>query len=228
MKTKSFKNSGLSLHRLKIEISSISIYAERDAAELQTVGIQNQDVIDLRSSLKSLNSLRDYRLAAADKKVLTFERNRKKKVVQGDIYLLREQMSRVSNYETGFYDAIFSVGLSSAKMGEFIQSALSVLNVLTENGSLAASYGVSDVQTAAFKQNVEQLIAAEEAQKTATKSFKTVTAERNQVKEEAFARLVRIASIGKAYWRYRKPALSAEYSIARKPLPKHWGVAEES
>jgi len=120
----------------------------------------------------------------------------------------------------GSFNALFDKRFSSANIGEFIKMADSVYAALVENAEFLGLQGVTEQQIADFKVLIEELKTLEKSKFNAEKHLKTITSDRNEAIHAAFVYLKRIAGLGKAYWRYRNPARSAEYSINRPSRAK--------
>ena len=220
--------NGLSVHQLKMEMRVISDFAERDAVELGTVGVTAEMPASLKQKAIELEDLRLHEFWVAKKKVLTLERNTARGLVKQEVYMIREQVSDVVNEETGFYNSLFDKRFTSASIGEFIKMADNVYAALIENAEFITLQGVSTGQVANFKTLIDNLKSLEESKFNAEKHLQTITSDRNEELEAAFRLLKRIAGLGKAYWRYRNPARSAEYSIKAKSRAKTVASDEDS
>ncbi len=225
---KTFRSSGLSLYQLKMESNNISILAERDTNELQTVGIMPELVAELKLSVLKLDDLSTYGLDLAAKKVITAERNRAKNMLKEFIYILREQLMPVFNNETSLYDSIFSKNIASTNIAAFILAATETLQAIKQNLDLAAEYHFSAAQVSTFEGLLENLKVLEAKKRSVEKAFTSESSNRGDVKEEVFAKLNYIASVGKAYWKYKNPVKSAQYNISRKSKASQSASDDES
>ncbi len=227
-KNSSLTRNGLSVHQLKMEMKVVSDFAERDKVELGTVGVTAEMPASLKQKAIQLEDLRLHEFWIAKKKVLTLERNTARKFVKQEVYMIREQLSDVINVETGFYNSLFDKRFSSANIGEFIKIADNVYAALVENAEFITLQGVSPQQVANFKTLIDNLKSLEESKFNAEKHLQTITSDRNEEIDSAYRFLKRIAGLGKAYWRYRNPARSAEYSIKAKSRAKTVASDEDS
>jgi len=206
----------MSYRQFIIESKSIIGFAKRDIEQLKTVGITLELVEQLETMVANLDNQLSYVILAANKKIITAQRDLARLEVLDYIKILRQQLSRVFAKDTSAHDSLFGKRLTGIRFAEFMQLTKNIQDVLLQNAEIVQNAGVSAMQIDTFEGLVNNMLALHEKGISTEKAFANNTEERSKARKEAYDLVTYIAKIASAYWQRKSPATASNYIIRKK------------
>ncbi len=211
-----FYLSGLSTRQFITECKSIISFAKRDSEQLQTVGITAELIAELETSLENLIANVSNAVLAANKKIITAQRDEARLDVLDFIKILRKQLSLVFSEGTKAYDSLFGKRLTGIEFEKFIELSNDIMEVLKQNAQLVSNSGVSALQLTTFEGLVNNMVELHSKANRTKKAFSNDTEVRSDVRKQAYQQAIYIADIARAYWKRKSPATANNYTIRKR------------
>jgi len=206
----------MSFRQFIIESKSIIGFAKRDIEHLQTVGITPAMIEELETMIANLDNQLSYVVLAANKKIITAQRDLARIEVLDYTKILRQQLSLVFAKGTKAYDSLFGQRLTGISFAKFMQLIKNIQEVLIQNAEKVRNAGVSAVQLVTYDGLVNNMLALHEKGISTEKAFANDTEERSNARKEAYDLVTYVAKLASAYWQRKSPATASNYIIRKK------------
>ncbi len=183
---------------------------------MQTVGITAELIAELETNLENLIANVSNAVLAANKKIITAQRDEARLEVLDFVKILRKQLSRVFSEGTKAYDSLFGKKLSGIEFEKFIELTNDIMEVLKQNAETVHNAGVSPLQIITLNGIVNNMIELHAQANRAKKAFSNDTEVRSDLREKTYKQAIYIADVARAYWKRKSPATANNYTIRKR------------
>jgi len=200
---------------LAITADKLVDFAKRDINELSSMGLTLDFLTRTEEQARILKSVIQHYEALGLRKGKTSHRNISLTAIKQRMEELKTQTMFAETIGQGEYAIVFNKPLSNKKPSYVLQTALSMLNVLTSSEEDLTIYGVTPEVIADFAAQIEDLNAKIVAQEISRDSFGEFKDEREAEKAKLAKSLRFIAAVGQTYWRRKNSTKYREYAVLR-------------